>query len=259
MQEEVVAKLSGHRPIATGVTISDRYRPMNRARAQVYLEEELSALGYEVRRQHFDGGTNLITKLDGPTEASFVVGVHYDSRMDSPGAIRNATGVAALLASARYLKEQRCRRRDIIFALFDQDYISQGGSRVFARSILSERAEVLGAILLDELGVDNDGDQGLETHLSNHALRALLDDALERHNLDNPVAETERSGLGHQVFAVLGIPGMTLTQEIVEGDAQHPLAHDPFSMVDFGYLEASTAVLNALLSDLSTRAHSEIE
>ncbi len=259
MQEDIVARLTGHRAIEPGVTLADRYGTMNRARARIYIEAELTKLGYEVRQQHFESGTNLIAKLNAPTSAFFLIGAHYDSRPGSAGAIRNATAVAALLASARYLAEQQCRRRDIVFALFDQDYSSQSGSRVLARSLLSEKAGVLGVVLLDQLGVDLDGDLGLETHSSSPAMRALLTNAREHHTLESEVSETTRLGLGHQVFQVLGIPGMTLTQEIVEEDIQPSLDIDDYRMVNFSYLAESTAVLNALLSDLSTLPRLEVE
>jgi hypothetical protein len=105
-------------------TIGDRNtsRPEAMARAADYIQEQLTAAGYTVRRQtfHTDGVevANLIAEHPGTTRASehVLVGAHYDSCFN-PGADDNASGVAGLLELARALHGTR-HARSIRFIAF---------------------------------------------------------------------------------------------------------------------------------------------
>ena len=71
------------------------------------IDRELRAAGYRVERQRYrvepDGVDvdNVIVEVAGSTADVVVIGAHYDSVDESPGADDNASGVAALLALAR--------------------------------------------------------------------------------------------------------------------------------------------------------------
>ncbi len=56
-------------------------------------------------RERFAGGVNLLTRPlpDRPDRPLFIVGAHYDSRAETPGADDNASGVAGLLELAASL------------------------------------------------------------------------------------------------------------------------------------------------------------
>ena len=58
-----------------------------------------------------------------------MVGAHLDSEVGSPGANDNATGVAAVLAVARALKDLQCRSRGVMFVMFDQEEVGLLGSK----------------------------------------------------------------------------------------------------------------------------------
>lgn len=77
------------------------YEQLERTRA--YLVQHL--VGYEVRQHGFEAEGaefyNLETFCEGPF---VVVGAHYDSVLDCPGANDNASGVAAVLELARMLR-----------------------------------------------------------------------------------------------------------------------------------------------------------
>src|SRR5262249_8121383 len=68
--------------------------------AALYIEGELQKIGYSVGRQEFSvDGTNVrnieaVRDARDPT-ATLVIGAHYDSYEDAPGANDNATGTAA--------------------------------------------------------------------------------------------------------------------------------------------------------------------
>jgi len=77
-----------------------------------YIERELQNIGYSIGRQEFsvDGSTvrNIEAVRDArgnAVTATLVVGAHYDSYGDAPGANDNATGTAAVIELARLLKD----------------------------------------------------------------------------------------------------------------------------------------------------------
>src|SRR5207245_1136945 len=86
-----------------------RYQALNAAAG--YISQQFREMGYTVREQAFvvEGKTvkNLEAELPGKSRPKEIIlfGAHYDSVIGSPGANDNATGVAALLALARFDNE----------------------------------------------------------------------------------------------------------------------------------------------------------
>src|SRR2546426_841658 len=91
-----------------------RYQALNAAAG--YISQQFQEMVYTVREQIFvvEGKTvkNLEAELPGKSHAKEIIlfGAHYDSVIGSPGANDNATGVAAVLALARFAKEYRFAR-----------------------------------------------------------------------------------------------------------------------------------------------------
>ncbi|MCW5655645.1 M28 family peptidase [Hydrogenophaga sp.] len=79
----------------------------NLERAAAYIQRALEAFGADVSIQEVVvEGTryrNVIAKFGSPTGPVRVIGAHYDSHGDTPGADDNASGVAGLLELARLL------------------------------------------------------------------------------------------------------------------------------------------------------------
>src|SRR5437867_3131860 len=84
------------------------YEPLQKT-AQ-YIEDELKKSGYQVSSQEYTVQMrkvrNLITEIPGSSRSGeiVVIGAHYDTVYDCPGADDNTSGVAALLELARLLK-----------------------------------------------------------------------------------------------------------------------------------------------------------
>ena len=82
----------------------DFAHPENLQRAAAYLARELSASTpeqkYVVEGQSY---TNLIASFGPETPDRIIVGAHYDTAGDQPGADDNASGVAGVLELARLL------------------------------------------------------------------------------------------------------------------------------------------------------------
>jgi Zn-dependent M28 family amino/carboxypeptidase len=126
------------------------------ARAADYIERQLKAAGYAVRRQPFGtgltAGVNVIGRLEGsePSRKVVVVGAHYDTTENTPGADDNTSGVAALLEVARQLAAlpRRHAVEVVAFALEEQGFL---GSSVYVRDV-RPRATLLAALVLESVG-----------------------------------------------------------------------------------------------------------
>ncbi len=85
-----------------------------------------------------------------------IIGAHYDTVLDSPGADDNATGVACLLALIRMLYQYDNQRtlRFVAFTLEEPPYFGteQMGSYVHARSCKEQDENIIAMIALEMLG-----------------------------------------------------------------------------------------------------------
>ena len=81
--------------------------PKHHAASAALIADHFKGLGLEVQRQKVDrsarGTGNVIARLGPAGKPLFVVGAHYDSAYDTPGADDNASGVAVVLAVAEQL------------------------------------------------------------------------------------------------------------------------------------------------------------
>ena len=127
--------------------------------AASYIEESFIASGYAVERHSYApqiGGENLIAEVRGNLTDVVIIGAHYDSVFDSPGADDNASGVAGLLALARHFARSK-HPKTIRFIAFSNEepphfQLPEMGSLAYARRC-HERGETITAMLsLEMLG-----------------------------------------------------------------------------------------------------------
>ncbi|MCZ6538943.1 MAG: M20/M25/M40 family metallo-hydrolase, partial [Chloroflexi bacterium] len=111
--------------------------PEDHTRAANWIAAEFEQIGLAVSRQSFEIpgkvsaqlpprlGTNVIAQLNHSSVAlrnarAIVIGAHYDTVVNSPGADDNASGVAAMLECARVLSDSGTER-SITFVAFDAE------------------------------------------------------------------------------------------------------------------------------------------
>lgn len=128
-----------------------------------FIEGKFRSCGLTVTRQPFEysGHTydNLSVEVPGvgdPDMGILVIGAHYDTVTNTPGADDNASGVAGLLELAR-LASQKPFRRTTRFAAFCLEeppafMTSRMGSHIYARSLSVDETKVHGMISLEMLG-----------------------------------------------------------------------------------------------------------
>ncbi len=152
---DVLARQIGGRVAGTGLD-----------RAAVYIETELRAYGYTPQQQSFSahGQTfvNIEAEIRGVThpEKILVVGAHYDSADNLPGANDNASGVAATLELARHFAREKLARsiRWVFFTNEEPPYFQTAamGSYVYARRCHERNEQISAMLSLETIGYYTD-------------------------------------------------------------------------------------------------------
>ena len=134
--------------------------------ASEYVQDELRKSGYELERQTYSVRgrqvKNIIASI-GPEHAErIIVGAHYDTFGNQPGADDNASGIAGLIALAKLLKEHEHRltkRVDLVaFTLEEPPFFRSEnmGSYVHAKSLSDDKVNVRAMIALEMIGFFSD-------------------------------------------------------------------------------------------------------
>lgn len=129
-----------------------RHSETERSRTRDYIASSLREAGWLPQFQTFENGVNVVAERPGtdPSAGAILVAAHYDTIEESPGADDNATGIAAVLETARLLG-QLPTPRTLKLALFDLEEIGLVGSLAYAADdSLTENLQ--GAIVMDMIG-----------------------------------------------------------------------------------------------------------
>ncbi len=140
-----------------------RASPAALAAAESLVADELSSVGLETERQPFEhrraSYNNVVGTLPGrdPELPALLVGAHFDTVADTPGADDNASGVSVLLEVARHAVQLE-PPRTLQFVGFNleepQDMVGtyRVGSARFAERARRERRRYVGALVLEMVG-----------------------------------------------------------------------------------------------------------
>jgi len=108
--------------------------------------------GARVKKQYqnLKGANVVATKLGEKLDQVVIIGAHYDTVDDSPGADDNGSGIAALLELARVLGRHNYSKTLVLVA-FDMEEIGLVGSIDFVKRV-SPKTKVDGAIIFETVG-----------------------------------------------------------------------------------------------------------
>ena len=198
--------------------VPDRATAARRATARTFLRGELDALGVTATLDDYGDGANVVGRLAATTASAdwIVVGAHFDSVSDSPGANDNATGTAAVLAVARGLAALPCRDRGVMFVLFDQEEIGLVGSTVFAGRQFQIGTPITAVHTIDQVGWDADGDRRFEIEQPTAPLWAEYQAGAAA--IGVTVVRTPSAGTDHEAFRERGFAAVGVTEEFLSGD-----------------------------------------
>ncbi len=265
LQREIVSRLAGAAELRAGVKLGDRSSIDSKREARAYLSAVLQRFGLSVEHQSYSAeGENLYATLSsgrrGRSEPSrgteaIVLGAHYDTVRNSPGANDDATGVAAVAGVAQALCRMKGpRTRDVIFVFFDEEERGLRGSRAFAQLLKDEHRAVHSVHTIDQMGWDADGDRAIELELPYDGAADVYQSAARVLGMRIPIHVTKEAGSDHSAFRRLGFRAVGLTEEYRNGDTT-PYIHRPgdtANTVDFDYLASTTKLLTGVIATLAS-------
>jgi hypothetical protein len=249
MLADAIGKLSGASDITPGVRLSDRASAQRRGVARDWLLGELAAQGIDAALHDYGMGANVVARLPGSDDAAgwVLVGAHFDTVSGSPGANDNASGTAAVLATARLLRDT-CRSRGVIVAFFDQEEIGLIGSTYLAMDLFQQGEDLIAAHTIDQVAWDEDGDRRYEIELPTDALYQQYVSAAAALGL--ATSRTETSGTDHSAFRDRGFDAAGVTEEFVGGDTT-PHYHestDTYATVDLAYAADAVRLVSRVIA-----------
>ena len=122
------------------------------------LKEKFLLWGFEVHEDRFSYAGQIFSNLVACFNRDFkqpriILGAHFDAVPGSPGADDNATGVAALLESARiYASGSNRGEANVEFVAFNLEEQGMIGSRAYAQKLRGEGVQILGMLSLEMVG-----------------------------------------------------------------------------------------------------------
>jgi hypothetical protein len=123
-----------------------------------HLARKLEVIGYEVVRQGFPVGEEILQNLEvalpgTQTSETLVVAAHYDTTAESPGANASASGAVALLELAKELVGKRYAR-GVRLVWLSNESGGEGltGSAAYLTRARRERLNVVGTLTLGSVG-----------------------------------------------------------------------------------------------------------
>ena len=166
-ERALAAALKGHiETIAARAHNVAHYDELEKAAR--YLETTLGSIGYTTGRQEYVVDGRTVRNIDAVIEPQggvadpevIVIGAHYDSAEDAPGANDNGSGTAAVIELARLLKDLQSRKR-IRFVLFVNEeppyFMTRDmGSLRYAEALAARKERVTAMFSLETLGYYSD-------------------------------------------------------------------------------------------------------
>ncbi|HMJ93361.1 MAG TPA: M28 family peptidase [Allosphingosinicella sp.] len=166
-EKQMAARLEAHVRAVASEPHNLQY-PEALERSALYIESALNGIGYDVHRQVFTANGRKVRNIEAVVEPrhpggrTLIVGAHYDSWLEAPGANDNGTGTAAVIELARLLADlsgkSNLRIRLVLFVNEEPPFFKteQMGSLVYARRLKAAGEPVLGMLSLETLGFYSD-------------------------------------------------------------------------------------------------------
>ena len=258
-----------------------------------YIEADLESLGYKVRRQTVPSLTgptrNLEVSLNPSandnTRPLVIVGAHYDTAWNTPGANDNGSGVAALLELARRLRPAvlgtRPSNAEVRLVFFTNEEpphfkTPMMGSFVYAAELEADKRQVVAMYSLETMGSFSDqaGSQqfpvpGLDklypntgnfiAFIGTTGSRELIRQSIEAFRASNQLPSEAIAAPGavqgidwsdHWSFNQFGYPGLMVTDTAPFRYKHYHEPTDTPGKIDYARLARVTLGLEAMLARL---------
>lgn len=266
-QQVLVAKLSGELPITEGQRLSSRWTAAERTQSREFLQQYFAMEGLTLIEQAYAmpntyafqdlllgpfRGANLYGILPSttPSKDYVLLGAHYDTERNAPGAIDNASSIAVIYGIVQQLLQLEQRDKNLLVVFFDQEEEEIVGSRAFIKFLATQNWEIASVHTMDMMGWDQDGDRAIEIELPTPILVPHY--LLVGKSLGIPIHQTRVNGSDHQAFREAGFTVTGITGEYANGDSTpyKDTPADTYDTVNFEFVESSTKLLSRVFTQL---------
>lgn len=251
IQKDLLAKL-------TGGKIYSRSTVSTRAASADFLFKQLQAHGLDAKRHIYTTsleGENIYPMIPSTVKSDeyVVLGAHYDSVEDSPGANDNASGTALVYGVAYELAKLKKRTRNFIIVFFDQEELGLVGSRAFAKKLKDDGLNIHSVHTVDQMGWDADGDRAIELELPTPDLEKLYRE--EAGKLSIIAHKTNVPSTDHTAFREIGFNAIGITEEYKNEDTtpHYHKSTDTYETIDFDYLASTTRLVFNVMARLAAK------
>lgn len=245
-----------------------KQNPVSNRGTAHWLLDQLLKMGYQCRVIGED--RNIVASRRHLTQNTCytLVGAHYDTVPDSPGADDNGSAVIGLLELAR-----RNQRENVIFALFNQEEDGLLGSKAVAEQLLDkDRLDIAEVHILEMIGFTSEK-QGTppgfpELPRSKGDFIAFISDSKSKRQCDDLLQQAAGYGLpavalqllvptrnappvlhrsDHSPFWEFGIPAILWTDTAEFRSPHYHQTTDTADTLDYVFMDKVIGVLNQYL------------
>ncbi|MFD2561616.1 M28 family metallopeptidase [Aquimarina rubra] len=199
-------------------------------------------------------GTNIFTKVPSKTSSNeyVVLGAHYDTARNCPGANDNASAIAVLYGVLKKLSDLQSLNKNVIIVFFDQEEEDLVGSRAFAKYLIKNNFNVHSVHTFDQIGWDKDADKAIELELPTPEIETLYKTQADKLNI--PIYITKVNSTDHQSFREAGFNAVGITEEFANGDTTpfKDTENDTFETIDIEYIASTTELIFEVIQQLVT-------
>ncbi len=269
-QKILVGALSGATKIDADHQLKGRWTAEERALTRTYLSKWIDQIGLKAEEQPYNmpnlnplldilidpyEGTNLYTIVPATVSSDeyIILGAHYDTDRDCPGANDNASAVALIASVAKRINTLKLRTKNLLIVFFDQEEEELVGSKAFVRFLKSKPFNINTVLTVDQMGWDMDGDRNVELELPTPQLEGLFKKMAIP--LGITVYSTKVDATDHYSFREAGYVAAGLTEEFVHQDTSpyKDTPKDTYDTLNFEYLASSTYLVYTVMEALVTK------
>src|SRR5688572_29686640 len=264
-QKKLVEALTGSSKISADRIIDKRWTLEEKALVRNYLSGLMKGI-HQIPNEHYYEtklpekykntklfkGVNLYTIIPSTVESSeyVIIGAHYDTFKDTPGADDNASGCALVYGLGKMLTQLETRNKNIILVFLDEEETGHAGSLAFANWVKAQEFDVHSVHTADEVGWDRDQDRNLELELPTPYIASLYRKHAEPFGIK--LYKTKTTGSDHREFREAGFQAIGITEEYKNGDGNphHHKASDTSEKLDYQFLAFTTYLVFKVVEEI---------
>jgi hypothetical protein len=184
-------------------------------------------------------GANVLGEIPGETDERVIVGAHYDTQLEGPGAADNGTGVATLLELAKAWRGLS-PKRTVVLAAFAVEELAAWGSYSYVVRHAGENERTVGMVNLDALGLPFPGRRVIvaEAAMAGFARAAAARTGWEA---EGEIDASLYAWGDHNPFIDAGVPACWIWRY----PPQHPYYHSAGDVLRYVDLDRMADVANA--------------